>query len=75
MGAALAADCVIASPPDFGEIRRELNRLHLLLLGVKADVADVLSPVRPPSSGRDLERSVGQAFLCLNALRDRMEET
>ena len=55
-------------------VQRELSQLHILLLGVRADVDDVLSPARPPSSGADLKQGVKRAITCLNALRDRLQE-
>lgn len=59
---------------DRNEVARELSQLHILLLGVKADTEDVLSPARPPGCGVDLRRGVSKALACLNTLRDRLQE-
>ena len=59
---------------DPSEIRRELSRLHILLLSVKADVDDALSPAAPARAAADLKSGLKQAFSCLNALRERLAE-
>lgn len=59
---------------DRDEVVRELSQLHIILLGVKADTEDVLSPARPPGAPADLRRGVSRALTCLNALRERLQE-
>lgn len=74
----MTAAMIVGAPPrpdlDLTEVQRELSQLHILLLGVKADVDDVLSPARPPNSGADLKRGVSRALACLDALRERLQE-
>lgn len=74
MTAAMVVGSVARNPPDLSEIRRELSRLHILLLTVKADVDDVLSPGAPPGTATDLRGDIKQALACLNSLRDRIDE-
>jgi len=74
----MTAAMVVGSEPeqefDRAEVERELSQLHILLLGVKADVEDVISPARPPGSATDLKRGVSKALTCLDALRARLRE-
>ena len=73
----MTAAMVVGSPEpglDRTEVARELSQLHIILLGVKADVDDVLSLARPPDSGADLKRGVSKALACLDALRERLQE-
>jgi hypothetical protein len=59
---------------DRAEVARQLSQLHIILLSLKADTEDVLSPVRPPNSGADLKRGISRALACLDALRERIRE-
>lgn len=73
----MTAARVVGTPEgaaDLQEVQRELSQLHIMLLTVKADVEDVLSPGRPPSSGADLKQGVRRAVACLDALRERLRE-
>lgn len=74
----MTAAVVVGSPPepslDQAALARELSQLHIILLGVKADVEDVLSLVRPPGSAADLKLGVSRAIACVSALRERLHE-
>lgn len=59
---------------DLTDVQQELSRLHIMLLTVKADVEDVLSPGRPPGSAVALKTGVKHAVACLDALRERLQE-
>jgi hypothetical protein len=74
MTAAMIVGSAAHTAPDLPEIRRELSRLHILLLTVKADVDEVLSPGSPAGTAIELKKGIKQAFTCLNALRERVDE-
>ena len=73
MTAAAVIESSRASEVELGEIRRELSQLHILLLGVKADLEDALSPAPARGSVGDLKHGVRQAFACLDDLRARID--
>ena len=74
MSAAMVVGSRAEPSLDRTEVERELSQLHIILLGVKADTEDVLSPARPCSSAADLKRGVSRALACLDALRERIRE-
>lgn len=56
------------------EVQHELSQLHIMLLSIKADVDDVLSPCRPPASAIELKRGVKAALARVEALRERLQQ-
>jgi hypothetical protein len=75
----MTAAMVVGAPSgepslDREEVARELSQLHIILLGVRADTEDVLSPARPQGSGGDLKRGVAKAIARLQTLRERLQE-
>jgi hypothetical protein len=74
MNATVVSDAV-QSAPDLREIlRKELSQLHIILLSAKADLEDVIGPVRCLKSASELKRELKQAVVCLDAIRARIED-
>ena len=58
---------------DVWDLRRELSQLHILLLGAKADIADLSSPVPCRRAVVDVAKGLESAVACLDSIRARVD--
>lgn len=74
MNAATVVDAVAGTPDLRETLRRELSQLHILLLGARADLEDVIGPVPSRQSAAELKQGLKKAVACLDAIRARVED-
>jgi len=55
-------------------LRKELSQLHILLLGAKADLEDVIGPIPCRAAGSELKQGLKRAVVCLDAIRASIED-
>jgi hypothetical protein len=75
MNAATVVSAAVQSTPDLrATLRKELSQLHILLLGAKADLEDVLGPVPCRRTATELKQELKKAVVFLDAIRARIED-